>query len=110
MRKGVSDPHEPSFSVFVAAADPVGAASAFIPALRHQGQVMVVEVHHVVAPVVAGVGVKDGAACVFVEDAVSLALGSFWILYFEVVERFLLGKLLGGKRDVIVEIEICIAG
>src|SRR4249920_236864 len=62
--------------VLVVPADPVRAASSFAPALRHEIEVVVVQVEFVVAAVVARVGVEHGAALILVEDAVAFSFVS----------------------------------
>ena len=61
-------------TVLVVSSDPVGPAAALVSSLRHQIQVVIVQIQLVVAAIVARVRMKHDAALVFVEDAVPLPL------------------------------------
>jgi hypothetical protein len=71
-----------------------------------QVEVVVGGVHHSDSPRVAGVGVKDRAALVFGDHADPLPVQRAGIGSGIVVERGSLVGFLGGKRDVIVKVEI----
>src|SRR5437879_12461135 len=90
-------------------AHPEGSAATLISALGHQVQIVIMDVQLVVSAVVTRVAVKNGAALILIEHAVSFSLGSFWILYLEVVEGVFVPILFRRDRHVSAKIEIRIA-
>lgn len=72
------EPHDNGLSiVFVMATNPVRSTTSFISTLGHQVKVVVVDVQHVVAPVVARMAVKHGAVPVLIKHAVPSRSGAF---------------------------------
>src|SRR3984893_4822894 len=66
--------------VFIMAAHPEGPAVTLITAFRHHVKVVIVDVQHVIAAEVTRVRVKNIAAVVLVEHAVTLTPRSIGIL------------------------------
>src|SRR5258707_8169990 len=79
-----------------------------IPSLGNQVEVLVGGIHHIDAPRVARVGVKNRAALVFVEDADALTIHHAGVRSYIVEERRSTFDFLRVKGGLIVKVEIAL--